>query len=221
MLHGLLNLHLLQFVDNCTLAGWNPGSTVIRAVSDTPNGPFTYAETVFGTFHHNPTVRRLSPAQSGDGSETFVMLMIGDNVPATGEKGAKCGAGTLDVHHLEGYIKMAWSKSLLGACGMCRLGITIGDETFTLRGSAGPWNYSHHTMVTPGSVDDWDAMVTNPAPLFLANGTAYLYYRGTMWPKDGYERIGVTKATTWKGPYGRPFGDHLPLWCSIPNLQHR
>ena len=58
-----------------TLAGWNPGSTVVRAVADDPHGPYTFAERVFGTFHHNPTVRRLTPEQSGDGSETFVMLM--------------------------------------------------------------------------------------------------------------------------------------------------
>jgi hypothetical protein len=44
----------------------------------------------------------------------------------------------LDPHHLEGYIKMAWAKSLLG-----------------------PWNSSRHTVITPGSVNDWDAMVTN------------------------------------------------------------
>jgi hypothetical protein len=51
------------------------------------------------------------------------MLMIGDTVPSTGQVGAKCGAGTLDAHHLEGYIKMAWSKSLLG-----------------------PWNSSRHNV---------------------------------------------------------------------------
>ena len=95
----------------------------------------------------------------------------------------------MDVHHLEGYIKMAWSASL-----------------------EGPWNYSRHTMVTPGSVNDWDAMVTNPSPLFLADGTAYIFYRGTQWPVNGYERIGFAKATSWKGPYGRPFGNHDPLW---------
>ena len=55
-------------------------------------------------------------------------------------------------------------------------------------------------------------MVTNPSPLFLQNGTALIYFRGTKWPADGYERIGFAKATSWKGPYGRPFGDNEPLW---------
>ena len=49
---GKYHLFASQFVDNCTLAGWNPGSTVVRAVADVPEGPFAFAETVFPTFHH-------------------------------------------------------------------------------------------------------------------------------------------------------------------------
>ena len=108
---GKWHLFASQFVNNCTLAGWNPGSSVIRAVSEHPEGPFTYAETVFPTFHHNPTVRKLTAEQSGDGSPTYVMLMIGDDVPSGPGPGKSCVVdGQLDVHHLEGYIKMAWSK---------------------------------------------------------------------------------------------------------------
>ena len=44
-------------------------------MADDPHGPYTFAARVFGTFPHNPTVRRLTPEQSGDGSETFVKLM--------------------------------------------------------------------------------------------------------------------------------------------------
>lgn len=100
---GMYHLFASQFVQNCTLGGWNPGSTVVRAVSSDPFGPYVYAETVFGTFHHNPTVRRLSPQQSGTGKEMFIMLMIGDNVAPPAASGAKCGGSPMDVHHLEGY----------------------------------------------------------------------------------------------------------------------
>eukprot|EP00039_Didymoeca_costata_P021212 m.343793 g.343793 ORF g.343793 m.343793 type:complete len:489 (-) comp23315_c0_seq1:108-1574(-) len=187
---GVWHLFASRFVNNCTLAGWNPGSTVVRATSKNPMGPFVYQETVFNTFHHNPTVRLIPKNISGMGADIYMMLMIGDNVSPPSGVGAKCTKGApLDVHHLEGYIKMAWSYSL-----------------------EGPWNYSHHTMVTPGSVDDWDAMVTNPSALIMADGTSYIFYRGTQWPANGYERIGFAKATSWKGPYGRPFGKHDPLW---------
>ncbi len=137
---GKYHLFAAQFVNNCTLAGWNPASVVVRAVADAVEGPYAYAETVLGTFHHNPTVRLLSPAQSGTGKPLYVMYAIGnDRAPPA----ADCSDPVGDPHHLEGYITMAWSESLLG-----------------------PWNRSLHTLLTNGNIDRWDAMVTNPAPLF-------------------------------------------------------
>ena len=47
---GKYHLFASQFVQNCTLKGFNPASTVVRAVADKPEGPFVFAETVFGTF---------------------------------------------------------------------------------------------------------------------------------------------------------------------------
>ena len=188
--NGKYHLFASQFVNNCTLAGWNPGSQVVRAVSDLPEGPYVYAETVFPTFHHNPTVRRLTPEQSGTGAEMYLMLMIGDDTAPPAESGAKCAydAGK-DPHHLEGYISLASAPTLLG-----------------------PWTVLSHAVLPPGDTNDWDAMVTNPAPFIFPNGTALLYYRGTKWPIDGLERIGVAKSTHgWRGPYGR-VGEGKPLW---------
>merc|ERR1712217_160900 len=39
--------------------------------------------------------------------------------------------------------------------------------------------------------------------------TAYLFYRGTQWPTNGFERIGLTKATHFKGPFGRVFEESI------------
>jgi hypothetical protein len=115
------------------------------------------------------------------------MFMIGDDTPPPPASGAKCTSSDYNSHHLEGYISMAWADSLLG-----------------------PWNRTRHAMLSSGSPNEWDAMVTNPAPLFMPDGTAYLYFRGTRWPVDGYERIGLAKADSWRGPYGRVSDD--PLW---------
>lgn len=97
--------------------------------------------------------------------------MIGaDRSPPAGS-GASCSFGSDgDPHHLEGYITMAWADNLTG-----------------------PWNKSQHTILTSGVPGRWDAMVTNPAPLFPDKNstTAYLFFRGTNWPLDGYERIGT------------------------------
>lgn len=184
---GKYHLFASQFVQNCTLSGWNPASTVVRAVGDDPLGPFTYAETVMGTFHHNPSVRVLTPEQSGTGKPLYVMYMIGaDRDPPTGS-GANCASGDGDPHHLEGYVTMAWSESVFG-----------------------PWNKSKHKLITDGDINRWDAMVTNPAPLFpFENETTYLFFRGTEWPHNGEERIGLTKAPSWRGPYSRVSEDPI------------
>ena len=60
-----------------------------------------------------------------------------------------------------------------------------------------------HSILPSGSINRWDAMVTNPSPLLLPNGTALLFFRGTHWPVDGLERIGLAAARSWAGPYGR------------------
>lgn len=184
---GKYHLFASQFVQNCTLSGWNPASTVIRAVGENPFGPFEYAETVFSTFHHNPTVRLLKPEQSGTGRPLYVMYMIGADRGAPSGSGSNCKDAEGDPHHLEGYVTMAWSESLLG-----------------------PWNKSKHELITRGGPNRWDAMVTNPAPLFpYPNETAYLFFRGTEWPHNGEERIGLTKAATWRGPYARVSEDPI------------
>ena len=177
---GKYHLFASQFVQNCTLSGWDRGSTVVRAVSDDPFGPYTYAETVFGTFHHNPTVRRLSAAQSGTGKELLVMFMIGSDAPPPTGGGAQCKSNDYNGHHLEGYISMAYADDVMG-----------------------PWAKVQHAMLSDGDMNRWDAMVTNPSPLFLANGTALLFFRGTQWPVNGQERVGLARAESWKGPYCR------------------
>jgi hypothetical protein len=88
------------------LKGWNPGSTVIRAVADDPMGPYAYAETVFGTFHHNPQVVQLDAQTSGTGAPLLVMWMIGADVDPPAGSGAQCAYSAADdPHHLEGYVR--------------------------------------------------------------------------------------------------------------------
>ncbi|KAH8425103.1 uncharacterized protein LDX57_002852 [Aspergillus melleus] len=52
----LFHLVVSQMDRGCGLSGWRPFSTVIRAESRTgPRGPYTWAQELFSTFHHNPT----------------------------------------------------------------------------------------------------------------------------------------------------------------------
>lgn len=69
---GLFHLVISQIARGCGLSGWRPFSTVIRAESRTgPRGPYTWAQELFGTFHHNPTTV-WSPAD-----ERYLMHFIG------------------------------------------------------------------------------------------------------------------------------------------------
>ena len=52
---NLWHLYLAEMADNCTLTAWIPQSTITHAVSTSPEGPYTYKDTAFPTFHHNPT----------------------------------------------------------------------------------------------------------------------------------------------------------------------
>ncbi|KAK8115412.1 hypothetical protein PG999_007481 [Apiospora kogelbergensis] len=70
--NSLFHLITSQFARGCGLSGWRPFSTVIRAESRTgPAGPYHYAQELFGTFHHNPTVV-WSPAD-----ERYLLYSIG------------------------------------------------------------------------------------------------------------------------------------------------
>ncbi|KAI0908280.1 hypothetical protein F4823DRAFT_498648 [Ustulina deusta] len=71
----LFHLITSQIAHGCGLAGWRPFSTIIRAESKTgPRGPYTFAQTLFGTFHHNPTTI-YSPA---DGK--YLLYCIGRDI---------------------------------------------------------------------------------------------------------------------------------------------
>ncbi|KAI1418778.1 hypothetical protein F5Y12DRAFT_463428 [Xylaria sp. FL1777] len=71
----LFHLITSQMAHGCGLAGWRPFSTIIRAESRTgPTGPYTFAQTLFGTFHHNPTAI-YSPA---DGK--YLLYCIGRDI---------------------------------------------------------------------------------------------------------------------------------------------
>lgn len=71
----LFHLITSQMSHGCGLAGWRPFSTIIRAESRTgPRGPYTFAQELFGTFHHNPTTI-YSPAD-----KLFLLYFIGKDV---------------------------------------------------------------------------------------------------------------------------------------------
>ncbi|KAI1842547.1 hypothetical protein JX266_011301 [Neoarthrinium moseri] len=71
----LFHLITSQMSHGCGLSGWKPFSTIIRAESRSgPRGPYTWAQDLFGPFHHNPTTM-WSPA---DG--LYLLYFIGQDM---------------------------------------------------------------------------------------------------------------------------------------------
>ena len=81
---------------------------------------YSYAETVFPTFHHNPTVRRLTASQSGTSRPLYAMYFIGMNEAPPRGAGAACSYDpSLDPRHGEGYISMALTAPAAPPPGKC------------------------------------------------------------------------------------------------------
>jgi hypothetical protein len=173
----LFHLFVAEMAHNCTLTSWIPNSQVTHAVADRVDGPYTFKETVFSTFHHNPTLHR-----GPDGM--YYLFMIGGAFRDTPDCSSK--EGTDAGEDLDSRIIVSQASSLNG-----------------------PWSTPSGPLLERGSDDQWDYIVTNPAPVFLANGSVMLYFRGT--PKffkgdqtmfrDLPESVGVAFGETWKGPY--------------------
>jgi hypothetical protein len=76
----------------------------------------------------------------------------------------------------------------------------------------GPWTSQPLPVLQPQPGDSWDAFTTNAAPALADDGSLLLVYRGSNVSADA--AIGLTRATSWEGPYerlngGRPlFTDH-------------
>jgi len=71
----LFHLITSQMAHGCGLGSWRPFSTIIRAESRTgPTGPYVFAQTLFGSFHHNPTTI-YSPAD-----DSYLLYCIGRDV---------------------------------------------------------------------------------------------------------------------------------------------
>ncbi len=170
---------------------WLTNSQVVRAVSETAEGPYRYAGEVLpprgagywdGMMTHNPTIHR-----HGD---TFLLYYTGTTysgpAPVTGEPP-------------EEQMREAHAKQ--------RIGLATATDP------AGPWKRLPDPILQPRP-GCWDAlMTTNPAPCVLDDGRILLLYKSVeAWRHP--IRYGVAGAARFDAPYERlsdgpfdPLGD--------------
>ncbi len=166
-------------------AGYAVASEVVRAVSDTPIGPYEFEEVALpargpefwdGRLTHNPTIHR-----HGD---TWLLYYIGST-----HDGPERPDGDKTTAH------QSWNRICIGLA--------------TSKSVTGPWARRDEPVLTR-SEDLWESgIVTNPAPCVHDDGSVLMIYRTSA---GGRLALGAAKADDFDGPHRRvariePFND--------------
>ena len=165
---GTYHLFVAQFTHKCSLLHWGSNSEIIRAESNSPSGPFHFAQTIIKPFAHNPTIRKLP-----DGS--YVLYMIGgngggpqvncENKTSTVQKPSKPASNVISR---ETYVKNL-STAESGSGGI-EPGLFSGSIHVSHSPSVqGPWTEPTPVQFT-GRSDLLYGGFTNPSPHFNADG---------------------------------------------------
>jgi hypothetical protein len=161
---------------------WLTSSEIVRAVSDSPEGPYRFAEVVLpprgeqywdGKMTHNPAIRKVG--------DTYLLYYTGTtyhgDMPTPERPTTEDSPLKLDAHQHE-RIGLATAKSILG-----------------------PWQRRDQPVldVRPGTWEGY--LVSNAAPVVMPDGKILLFYKGVE--RLRVNAIGVAQAETYEGPYVR------------------
>ena len=160
---------------------WLFNCRIVRASSDTPEGPYTLEETVLGrrdrSFFdgmnvHNPSIKY----HNGTYYLYYFGTTYGGPVPKAGED---VGARGLEV----------WNNK--------RIGLATSNSVF------GPWKRRDKPILEPRRPGSWDCTVTtNPSAAILPDGTTYMIYKSREYAGSTL-CLGVAKAASPDGEYRR------------------
>ncbi|WP_179090130.1 glycoside hydrolase family protein [Paenibacillus sp. FSL H8-0548] len=164
--------------------GWLLRSEIVRASSDTPEGPYTYEETVFpargaeywdGLSTHNPHIIRYG--------NKFLLYYMGTTHPFAEPK----PGDTVD----EGDYRV------IAARANKRVGLAVADSVY------GPWSRLDAPILPtrPGKFDSF--LTSNPAPHIREDGSVLLIYKARKYESNGHGQmtLGVAEASGIEGPY--------------------
>lgn len=164
--------------------GWITASEIVRAVSDTPEGPYEFQEVVLpargaeywdGRMTHNPHIKKHK--------DTYILFYTGSTHPfadvAPGEE-----FGLEDP------------RCIVGRSNK-RIGIALSKSIF------GPWKRFDQPIM-PTRSGKFDSFLTsNAAPCIHEDGSVLLIYKARKY--EGYSHgkmtFGVAKADHYDGPY--------------------
>lgn len=166
--------------------GWLVGSEIVRAVSDTPEGPYEFQEVVLpargaeywdGRSTHNPQIIRHK--------DRYLLYYMGTTHPLEEPDPKKQPALGLE------------DPRVIVARSNKRVGLAVSKSVL------GPWERSDVPVlpVRPGKYDSY--LTSNPAPCVRGDGSVLLVYKARRYEGTAYGKmtIGVSSAEHFKGPY--------------------
>ncbi|WP_261302252.1 glycoside hydrolase family protein [Paenibacillus andongensis] len=164
--------------------GWLVASEIVRAVSDTPEGPYTFQEVVLpargaqywdGRSTHNPHITKFG--------DKYLLYYMGSTHPLP-DVVAGDGFGLEDPRCI-----VARSNK--------RVGLAMADSV------NGPWERSDNPIlpVRPNRFDSY--LTSNPAPCLHEDGSVLLVYKARQYEGNlhGKMTIGAAAADNYQGPY--------------------
>ncbi|MDA3960618.1 MAG: glycoside hydrolase family protein [Planctomycetota bacterium] len=164
---------------------WLFMSEVVRASSDTPEGPYSFEEVVLpcrdprffdARSTHNPQVRK-----HGD---TYLLYYLGVSYPEDPPT-PECPVERDNPEH-DAWYQRTWNRK--------RVGLAISDSV------CGPWERMDAPILEPRP-GNWDSFATtNPSPWIHDDGSVLLFYKSRTVDR-GPLQIGMARAPAIRGPY--------------------
>jgi len=162
---------------------WTTNSQIVRATSKIADGPYTFAEVVFGEHDqsrwdggmtHNPTIH-FCPS-----TNRYLLFYTGSTY--TDPQPTDCAAS--ESQRLESRQNQ-------------RIGLAVAQSP------AGPWQKLDAPILIPRG-GKWDAlMTTNPAPYVLPDGSILLAYKSIATHATKQLQYGIARADSWDKPFTR------------------
>lgn len=180
---------------------WVTNSEIVRAVADTPIGPYAFAEVVLpargnkyfdGYVTHNPRIVKYQ--------NKYLLYHMGTvydfKVPEKEE-------GIWN----DGRAQKAWMNK--------RIGLAVSDSVF------GPWKRVDKPLLEPRP-GKWDATITsNPSPVVLPDGSVFLMYKSSAIDTRPPLMLGVTKCKNgYLGPYQRLSDEPIFKFHNKENMEN-
>lgn len=201
---GLYHLFASRWPDSTGPNGWVVACEIVRAVSASAEGPYSYVETVLGRgagwdglSAHNPTIHWDAA------SRRYALFYIGTRAADEGAPSTSTSAPPSRADY-----ESAWNSKRIGLA--------------TAASVAGPWQRQAAPILQPRS-GEWDAAITsNPAAWIHRNGSVLLLYKSIRLGYPERHRVkphpsfhlGAAFAPSIDGPFRRLSSSPILHWAA-------